>query len=104
MSKIRKRTSLDAVLGDMVEKPTSPALTSEPRTLAAAKLSVRQSGKRPKVKQQTAYLPLPVYEQLRHLAFEERTKMHDYIMEGLDRVFQSRGLPSIAELAEKQNQ
>lgn len=93
MSKIRKRTSLDAVLGDTVEKPASPA-----------KLSVRQSGKRPRVKQQTAYLPLPVYEQLRHLAFEERTKMHDYIMEGLDRVFQSRGLPSIAELAEKQNQ
>ncbi len=28
--------------------------------------------------------------------------MHDYLMEGLDRVFQDRGLPSIAELAEKQ--
>ncbi len=103
MTRTKKRTSLDAVLGEMVEGPASlPAPVPEPRTPAAAKPSDRQSGKRPRVKQQTAYLPLPVYEQLRHLAFEERTKMHDYLMEGLDRVFQDRGLPSIAELAEKQ--
>jgi hypothetical protein len=27
--------------------------------------------------------------------------MHDYIMEGLDRVFRNRGLPSIEELTRK---
>jgi hypothetical protein len=58
-------------------------------------------GRRPGIKQQTAYLPEPVYEQLRRLAFEERRKMHDYIMEGLDRVFRDRGLASITELTGK---
>jgi hypothetical protein len=50
------------------------------------------------VKQQTVYLPLPVYEQLRRLAFEERVKMHGLLMEGLDRVFKDRGLPGLGEL------
>jgi hypothetical protein len=58
-------------------------------------------GRRPGVKQQTAYLPEPVYEQLRRLAFEERRKMHDYLLEGLDRVFHDRGLKSVAELTGK---
>ena len=56
---------------------------------------------KPKTIQQTAYLPAPVHEQIRRLAFEERVKMHDYIMEGLDLVFKKRGLPSIAELKSK---
>jgi hypothetical protein len=49
-------------------------------------------------KKQSVYLGEPVYEQLRRLAFEERRKMHDYLIEGLDSVFRDRGLPSIAEL------
>ena len=61
------------------------------------------SGKRPRVKQQTAYLPLPVYEQLRRLAFDETTKMHTLLMEGLDRVFEDRGLLSIAELKNRES-
>jgi hypothetical protein len=52
------------------------------------------------VKQQTVYLPLAVYEQLRRLAFDERVKMHGLLMEGLDRVFKDRGLPGLAELDE----
>jgi len=91
----KKRTSLDAVLGVHIGEqqderfgvPEPPL--QQPRT--------RRAG----IKQQTAYLPHPVYEQLRTLAFEERRKMHDYILEGLDRVFRDRGLPSIAELIGK---
>jgi hypothetical protein len=44
------------------------------------------------------YLPVSVHEQLRRLAFDERAKMHDYLLEGLDLVFRARGLRSIAEL------
>jgi hypothetical protein len=90
----KKRTSLTAVLGVKAE----PALDTEstPPSLAA-----RPAPRRPGIKQQTAYLPMPVYEQLRKLAFDERRRMHDYIMEGLDRVFQNRGLPSIEELTGK---
>jgi hypothetical protein len=55
--------------------------------------------KRPKVKQHTAYLALPVHEQLRKLAFEENSKIHDNLIEGLDRVFADRGLPSVNDLS-----
>ncbi len=51
--------------------------------------------------QRSAYLAVPVYEQVRRLAFEENTKMHTLLMEGLDWVFKNRGLPSIAELTSK---
>jgi hypothetical protein len=94
MSK-QKRTSLDSILSKVVEEAKSE--------LPSATESIKQAdaGNRPGIKQQTAYLKAPVYEQLRRLAFEERKKMHTYIMEGLDRVFRSRGLPSVDELEEK---
>jgi len=82
----RKRTSLDALFhAPPAPEPVAP--TEPPAT-----------PRRP-VKQQTVYLPLPVYEQLRTLAFQERAKMHSLLMEGLDRVFKDRGLPSIGDLA-----
>jgi hypothetical protein len=81
----RKRTSLDALLAP------PPAAVPEPAELLPL-------SRRPDVKQQTVYLPLPVYEQLRRLAFEERVKMHQLLMEGLDRVFRDRGLPDLDAL------
>ena len=89
----RKRTSLSEVLGPRAEEISTPHPVS-----ANAAGNAPRGGKRPGVKQQTAYLPEAVYEQLRRLAFEERRKMHDYLMEGLDLVFEKRGLPAIAEL------
>lgn len=56
------------------------------------------SGKRPGIRQQTAYLPEAVYQQLRKLAYEEEAKMHDYLMHGLDLVFKEKGLKAIDEL------
>ena len=84
----RKRTSLEALL----RPPEPPPAPLTPRPPAA-----EERPRRP-VKQQTVYLPLPVYEQLRRLAFEERVKMHALLMEGLDRVFRDRGLPGLHEL------
>ena len=92
MSKV-KRTSLDAVF-------TSEPSAAEP-TAPIPKASNDEAGKpakRPGIKQHTAYLPEPVHEQLRTLAFEERNKIHDYLLEGLNRVFADRGLPSIEDL------
>jgi hypothetical protein len=86
-----KRTSLEALL----EPPASP----EPRVGAVAPAAT--FSQRPDVKQQTVYLPLPVYEQLRRLAFEERVKMHQLLLEGLDRVFRDRGLPGLKDLKGK---
>ena len=88
----RKRTSLEALLE--VAEPTEPTPLN-PK--AAAKAPGRTINNKP-IKQQTVYMPIPVYEQLRRLAFDEREKMHTLIIEGLDRVFRDRGLRSIAEL------
>ncbi|HMR34242.1 MAG TPA: hypothetical protein PKA13_23905 [Geminicoccaceae bacterium] len=86
----RKRTSLDAIL--------APPPAGEPVPAAPPPPAVDGGSRRPAVKQQTVYLPLATYEQLRRLAFEERVKMHQLLMEGLDRVFRARGLPGRAEL------
>lgn len=90
----RKRTSLSAVLGTVEDAP--------PTTTTAERPPHRGGGRRPGLKQQTAYLPNPVYEQLRALAFEERRKMHDLLMEGLNLVFKQRGLRSIEDLTSRQ--
>ncbi len=89
----KKRTSLDTL--SLATSGGGEVTAPEPR-------QAKGETKRPGIKQQTAYLPEPVYELLRSLAFEERAKMHDYLMEGLDLVFQKRGLPSISELTGKQ--
>jgi hypothetical protein len=85
----RKRTSLDS----LSLQPDEQVEESPPSDEKEVK-----KPSRPKTVQQTAYLPAPVHEQLRRLAFEERKKMHDYLMEGLDLVFEKRGLPSVDEL------
>ncbi len=90
----RKRTSLSAVLGTAQDMPPTVATAERPPDGGG--------GRRPGLKQQTAYLPEPVYEQLRALAFDERRKMHDLLMEGLDLVFKQRGLRSIEDLTGKQ--
>ncbi|WP_457108058.1 ribbon-helix-helix domain-containing protein [Methylobacterium sp. P5_C11] len=50
--------------------------------------------------QMSVYLEPPVYDQLRDLAYAERTKMHALILEGLDLLFKQRGAQSIAQLTE----
>lgn len=46
----------------------------------------------------TAYLPRPVYRQLKELAFTHDRKMHEFVLEGLDLVFREHGLRSIHDL------
>jgi hypothetical protein len=86
----RKRTTLDSILAP-------PRPTVEPAAVAERPASLR-----PGVKQQTVYLPLAVYEQLRRVAFDERVKMHQLLLEGLDRVFRDRGLPGLDELRRRE--
>jgi len=88
-----KRTSLESLAELRELKQQTFAMSSEP-TIGKTR--------RPRVKQQTAYLPLAVYRQLRELAFVEERKMHDYLLQGLDMVFHQKGLKSIADLTGKQ--
>jgi hypothetical protein len=43
-------------------------------------------------------MPEPVYEALRKIAFDERLKIHDIVLEGIDAVLRRRGYPSIERL------
>lgn len=108
MSK-KKRTSLESIFGGASKEDRPPAPYAAPASAAVATPvpasppvaridSSRRRTFEEQHKKQSVYLEGPVYEQLRRLAFEERRKMHDYLIEGLDSVFRSRGLPGIAEL------
>jgi len=44
------------------------------------------------------YLPEPVYEALRKIAFEERLKIHDLVLERIDAALRRRGYPSVESL------
>ena len=97
----KRRTSLDALTLDRSvevqwndEGVVPSGVEQEPVSRDTPGRTIRKAA----VKQQTVYLPIPVYEQLRQLAFEERAKMHDYYLEGLDLVFEKRGLKSIKDI------
>jgi hypothetical protein len=57
-----------------------------------------ESERRPRILHSSLYLPEPVYEVLRKIAFDERLKIHDLVLEGLDAVLRRRGCPSVADL------
>jgi hypothetical protein len=46
----------------------------------------------------SVYLPTEVHEVLRKVAFDERVKIHDLVIEGIDTVLQRRGYPSVERL------
>lgn len=114
----KKRTSLDSLFAETktetpevqtgtsekepeivleaIEKSRTKTLVTQPNARQVA-VSVKPKGETVK---QTVYLPPAVHEQLRQLAFEERKKMHDYLVEGLDRVFKNRGLKPYVELSD----
>ena len=51
-----------------------------------------------RARQMSVYLEPPVYDQLRDLAYAERTKMHALMLEGLELLFKQRGARSIDQL------
>jgi len=101
----KKRTSLDAIMTKAVEEVTPPPEPPPAPARAAWKPTPRRARRSrdnsPGPKKPSVYLTEPVYEQLRTLAFQERKKMHDLLLDGLDLVFRQKGLPSIDELNAK---
>jgi len=51
-----------------------------------------------RAKQLSVYLEPPVYDQLRDLAYTERTKIHALMLEAVDLLFRNRGALSIRQL------
>jgi hypothetical protein len=46
-------------------------------------------------------LEAPVYDRLRDIDHEERTKLHPLILEAIDLLLKKRGAPSIREVTRK---
>jgi hypothetical protein len=73
----------------------SPRTTSEHHDATG---TARKQTERPSVVHSSLYLPEPVYEALRRIAFEERLKIHDVVLEGIDLALKRHGYPSIGNL------
>lgn len=53
-----------------------------------------------RAKQLSVYLEPAVHDQLRDIAYTERTKIHQLMLEALDLLFKARGSLSIAQLSD----
>ena len=60
--------------------------------------AARTPTERPSIVHSSLYLPEPVYEALRKIAFDERVKIHDLVLEGIDAALKRRGYPSVENL------
>lgn len=60
--------------------------------------AARTQAERPAIVHTSLYLPERVYEALRKIAFEERMKIHDVVVEGIDAALRRRGYPSVESL------
>jgi hypothetical protein len=74
----------------------SSTRTTRKRTGATS--AARTPKERPSVVHSSIYLPQPVYEGLRKIAFDEHLKIHDLVLEGIDLVLRRRGYPSVGTL------
>jgi hypothetical protein len=72
-------------------------LVSSPR-YGGATGAARRQPERPSIVHSSLYLPEPVYEALRKIAFDERIKIHDLVLEGIDAALRRRGYPSAESL------
>jgi hypothetical protein len=53
------------------------------------------------IKHTSVYLPDAAYEALRQVAFDERRKIHDLLMEGVELALKKRGYPALADMKAK---
>jgi hypothetical protein len=72
--------------------------TRTPRKRAGALRAAAIEKEKSAIVHSSLYLPEAVYEALRKIAFEERVKIHDVVLEGIDAVLRRRGYPSIEGL------
>lgn len=90
----KKNASLSALESNLAQQMRKPEL--EPLN-PIVETSGRPEPKRKKI-QLPIYPPAEVHEQLRLLAFQERTSINALVMEALDLLFKARGLKSISDL------
>ena len=87
-----KRPSVIGSLSLVGESPAAPELEVEmPKPTRA---------KREGVVHTSIYVPRPVYQKLREIAFTQERKVHDVIMEGIDAALRKYGHAGVEALGE----
>ena len=90
-------------LKSIVAATASPAAQQEAKVVhfrsePAAPAASGRGTLKERAKQMSVYLDPAVYDQLRDIAYTERTKIHPLMLEALDLLFGNRGARSIREL------
>ena len=83
------------------KRPGAEILSVVPKA-AVEHAAVSRGTLKERAKQLSVYLEPSVHDQLRDLAYTERTKIHGLMLEALDLLFQKRGARSIAQLTAPQ--
>ena len=68
-----------------------PKRSRTPPRAASAPAKPRSRQGRPGIIHSSVYLPEAVYEALRRVAFEERVKIHDIVLGGIEMALRKRG-------------
>jgi hypothetical protein len=102
MSKLHK-LSLKSIVAASVSPHVQPDLDMMPMGGGAAlQPAFKPEGTlKERAKQLSVYLEPAVYDQLREIAYAERTKIHPLMLEALDLLFKKRGALSIKQLASR---
>ena len=99
MSKPPKLSLASIVASAAPAPPRLAQATAELVQLAPHAMAERRGHTlKERAKQMSVYLEPPVYDQLRDLAYAERTKMHALMLEAVDLLFKQRGARSIDQL------
>jgi hypothetical protein len=94
------KPSLKSIVAAAVSASTPPAAdVTEFGRMAAKTAPSKPSGTlKERARQLSVYLEPEVYDQLREIAYTERTKIHPLMLEALDLLFRQRGARPIREL------
>jgi hypothetical protein len=66
-----------------------------PTKRTGAPVASQTASEMPATVHTSLYLPGPVHEVLRKIAYDERVKIHDVVIEGIDAALKRRGYPSV---------
>ena len=92
------KPSLKAIVAEAVPAAQEGAKVIQLRTETARPDARIRGTLKERSKQLSVYLDPAVYEQLRDIAYTERTKIHPLMLEALDLLFGKRGALPIREL------
>lgn len=101
MSTKKRAAGLDA-LKHLSTPSAEPAAEAATQSVAPVETAVPAKKAKKNRVIFSLHLPPSVHEKLRELSFHERITMTQLALEGIDKLFAERGLPSVAELQEKE--